>query len=1023
MIKKSNNKKDEIVPVKKKTTTKDEEKKEELSNNEKKFKINISKTSLIILCAIILVFGGCTYYFFGKLLSLFATLGFIFVLFIGYLLDKPKKKGKRKKIIKIILILILASTIVVLLAGCGFLYYVVSNAPDFKQELLKEKEASILYDSEGKQFAKLGSEVRENIEYDQISEAFIDALIATEDSRYFQHSGFDLMRFAKAAFGQALGQDSAGGGSTLTMQLSKNTFTDTNDKGFAGIVRKFTDIYISIFQIERNYTKEQIIEFYVNNHNLSGIIFGVQEASRHFFNKDAKDLTLPEAAIIAGMYQAPSAYNPFNHPQAATKRRKNVLYYMEKHGYITKEERSYAESIPIDSLLTDSTKSTNIYQGYIDLVCKEVQEKYGVDPYTVPMLVYTNMLRSNQDGINNIMNNVWTGKFHWKDDYMQGGIAVIDSTSGKILAVGAGRNRTGAKSYSYATDINRQIGSSAKPLFDYGPGMEYNNWSTYTLFKDEPYTYSNGKKINNFDGRYYHGKNGDGLLTLREALSNSYNVPALKAFQSVDNKKIIELVTSVGITPEINNGYIHEAHAIGAFTGSNPLSMAGAYQMFGNGGYYYEPYSVSKIVFRDSSNGDPIEKTSAKTRVISDSTAYMITDVLRDAVGWQMREGVSDIFAVKTGTTNVDSDTKRAKGLPANIIRDYWIMGYTHNVVIGIWLGYDEISSEYYLDFGRDGEYRNRLLNEAAKVSFKHDGVNFTRPGTVVQSSVEFGTDPPKLPSSDTPSDQIRTEYFKRGTEPSEVSTRYLGADAPTGLTFKSTPTTVTLSWNKVKDPEYIDNATFGYQIYFNPEGTADWYLLGFTTSLTFKFNGTANGKTFDSLYGTYHVHAAYEGTIDSRGKPAEYVYKKDNYVLSVDERDVSFNVGENIPAKYYDGSLISIMNNGYNISFTKEVITIKNKNNEIVKSVNSIKEDTFTVNYKISFTLNGEKITEECSNIIRIKAAPQSNPEDENNNNNNNDNNNSNDNNDNNDNNDSSNNSNTNNNENDSNTQNDDGN
>ena len=176
-------------------------------------------------------------------------------------------------------------------------------------------------------------------------------------------------------------------------------------------------------------------------------------------------------------------------------------------------------------------------------------------------------------------------------------IAVVNSSSGKIEAIGAGRNRNGAKSFSYATfdaKSQRQIGSTAKPLFDYGPGIEYNNWSTYQIFVDEPYTYSNGKSISNFDGRY------EGAITLRRALSNSRNIPALKAFQSIDNKKIVNLVTTVGITPEITNGAIHEAHAIGAFTGSNPLSMAGAYQIFSNGGYYYETYAVNKIILRDS---------------------------------------------------------------------------------------------------------------------------------------------------------------------------------------------------------------------------------------------------------------------------------------------------------------------------------------------------------------------------------------------------------------------------------------
>ena len=457
---------------------------------EKKKKDDSKKTKKVlrfnpVKAVIILLFMGISaalcYHFWGIIAAAIVVIGLFFVFIIGYILDKPKTKSKKRKVFKIILAIILALTILVLLAGCAFIFYVVKNAPDFKEELLKEKESTIFYDSEGNEYAKVGNELRENIEYDQLSEVFIDALIAAEDSRFFQHNGFDLMRFVKAAFGQALGQDS-GGGSTLTMQLSKNTFTSSEAHGFEGIVRKFTDIYISIFQIE------QIIEFYANNHPLGGIIFGVQEASKYFFNKDAKDLNLSEAAIIAGMYQAPSSYNPFLHPQAATKRRNTVLYQMERHGYITNEERKLAASIPIESLLTNETVASNEYQAYIDLVCQEIKDKLGVDPYSTPMLIYTNMVRKKQNGINAIMNmpsKKWNGYFVWRDDDMQAGIAVINTTNGKIEAIGAGRNRSGAKSYSYATftpDTLRQIGSTAKPLFDYGPGMEYNNWSTYTLF-------------------------------------------------------------------------------------------------------------------------------------------------------------------------------------------------------------------------------------------------------------------------------------------------------------------------------------------------------------------------------------------------------------------------------------------------------------------------------------------------------------------------------------------------------------
>ena len=336
---------------------KEKKKKKRIPNKEKEVKIRIKKNPLhiaIFILAILIIFV-LLYFLIGMVESAIITIGLLFVILIGSILDRPKK-GKGTKILKIVIIIALILFIIGMIGGCVFLYYVVKHAPDFKQELLKERESTIIYDSQGNEYAKLGLELRENIEYDDLSESFIDALIATEDSRFFQHNGFDLMRFVKAAAGQAVGQGDSGGGSTLTMQLSKNTFTSKNASGIEGIIRKFTDIYIAIFQIEKNYTKEQIIEFYANNHPFTGSVFGVQEAAKHFFNKDAKDLNISEAALLAGMYQAPSSYNPFDHPQAAYKRRNTVLYLMERHGYITNEERKIAQSIPVESLLTDSSK-------------------------------------------------------------------------------------------------------------------------------------------------------------------------------------------------------------------------------------------------------------------------------------------------------------------------------------------------------------------------------------------------------------------------------------------------------------------------------------------------------------------------------------------------------------------------------------------------------------------------------------------------------------------------------------------
>ena len=235
------------------------------------------------------------------------------------------------------------------------------------------------------------------------------------------------------------------------------------------------------------------------------------------------------------MFKAPNLYKPTNteNMEAVTKRRNTVLYLMERHGYITKEEREIAESIPVESLVnynSEADAGLSEYQGYIDTVVAEIEDKYGINAYTVPLLVYTNLDREKQDGLNRVMNGE---SYTWVNDVIQSGVTVLDSQTGKILAIGAGRNKTGVNQLNLATsdEIKRQPGSTAKPLFDYGPLIEYNNASTYgyndngeyRLFVDGPYSYTNGPAINNWDGTFM------GEMSIRRALALSRNIPALKA--------------------------------------------------------------------------------------------------------------------------------------------------------------------------------------------------------------------------------------------------------------------------------------------------------------------------------------------------------------------------------------------------------------------------------------------------------------------------------------------------------------
>ena len=352
----------------------------------KKMKLTKVGWACVALIALLLILCYMT---FGFLITLITAAGIGIIIGLAKLIEKVNKNKKHKKALSIVLIILLTIGVLCLLALVAFLIYIVFSAPKFDTSKLNTKEMTILYDKNEKEITRLGSEKREKITYDDLPQVFIDTLVATEDSRYFQHNGFDAPRFLKASLGQMAGDSDAGGASTISMQVIKNSFTSTEATGIKGIIRKFTDIYLAVFKLEKNYTKEQIIEFYVNNHFLGGNIYGVKEAALAYFGKDVSDLNLSEAAIIAGMFQSPNYYRPNANPKNATARRNTVLNLMVKHGYITKEEKEKAAAIPVESLTveTEATEDTHTYQGYIDTVVEELEDEYGVNAYVTPLKV------------------------------------------------------------------------------------------------------------------------------------------------------------------------------------------------------------------------------------------------------------------------------------------------------------------------------------------------------------------------------------------------------------------------------------------------------------------------------------------------------------------------------------------------------------------------------------------------------------------------------------------------------------
>ena len=895
--------------------------------------------------------------------------------------NKKKKKVRVKNILNNLVTVFLILMLIGVIVGIGFIGYIVIAAPDFNPSNLYRKESSIVYSSDNEVIAKLGSEIRQTITFDDMPQVLVDAIIATEDSRYYQHNGIDLPRFMKAAVGQLLGNSSAGGGSTITMQVSKLAYTNPVSSGIEGIIRKFTDIYLAVFKLEQKYTKEQILEYYVNIPGLGSNSFGVAEASETYFGKDISELNLSEAALLAGLFQAPTAYNPYVHPDAATERRAIVLRLMRRHGYITEEQEEMANAISVESLLT--TKSyTNPYQDFIDVVVDEVYDKTGENPYNTPMKIYTTLDKDKQDHMNKVINGeIYT----WVNDKVQVGVAVTDVETGGILAISGGRN-TVAQGFNRATDLNNQPGSSAKPLFDYGPGIEYYNWSTYTPFIDEEHSYSNGIGVKNWDNTFY------GFLTLREALGLSRNIPALKAFQNISNNKIYNYVTSLGITPEMEGGMVHEAHSLGAFNGTSPLEMAAAYAAFSNGGYYIEPYSVTKIVYLDTNITKEYKPT--KTKVMSDATAYIITNSLI----WAVESGVSSgnriygrQIAAKTGTTTYSTEAIENYNLPYSAVKDYWVAGYTPKISMALWYGYDNITEGY--NTLADNNRKDKVYSTIMKGIVDDSPKNFEIPDSVVAVEIEKGTIPAMLPSENTPSDMISTEYFKKGTEPTMISPRYQTLNNANSLNVTVSNKKATLTWKPVDIPDYYTEefmdkyitdtmgdskknyieyrqeeleklGTFGYDIYIVDKDGNEVYVMTTTETNTTidisKYSGNIKFK----------VKTAWEKDKTTISSGSEYTLSTDEPISLVTvslKGSPIVNIEEN--STYIDESVI-VLDNFVDVTKNSEIsYTITNSKNETLTEVDTSTPGIYRIKYKIIY----KNSTYEQTRVVNVTQKKES--------------------------------------------------
>ena len=593
------------------------------------------------------------------------------------------------RIVKYVSICLLTVFIAAIMLGGGLFLYYVSKAPALSESKLVATTSSKIYDSKNELIADLGSERRVNAQANEIPTELVNAIVSIEDHRFFSHRGVDTIRILGASLRNLRGGGGLQGGSTLTQQLIKLTYfsTSTSDQTLS---RKAQEAWLAV-QLEQKATKQEILTYYINKVYMSNGNYGMQTAAQNYYGKDLKDLSLPQLALLAGMPQAPNQYDPYSHPEAAQERRDLVLSEMKSQGYISAEQYEIAINTPITDGL-QSLKSANSYSPYMDNYLKEiidqVEQETGYNLLTTGMEVYTNVDPAVQQRLWDIYN---TDEYvNYPDDELQVASTIVDVTNGKVIAQLGARHQSSNVSFgmNQAVETNRDWGSTMKPITDYAPALEYDIYdSTASVVHDVPYNYpGTNTPVYNWDRGYF------GNITLQYALQQSRNVPAVETLNKVGLDRAKTFLNGLGI----DYPSMVYANAISSNTvesnkqyGASSEKMAAAYAAFANGGIYHQPMYINKIIFSDGSSK---EFSDPGTRAMKETTAYMMTEMMKTVLTYGTGRGAYLSWlpqAGKTGTSNyTDDEIEKYIKNSGYVAPDEMFVGYTRKYSMAVWTGY-----------------------------------------------------------------------------------------------------------------------------------------------------------------------------------------------------------------------------------------------------------------------------------------------------------------------------------------------
>jgi penicillin-binding protein 1A len=649
--------------------------------------------------------------------------------------EKKKNRNIKRTVIKIIGFLIIAFIVLALVGILLFAYY-AWKAPAFTESKLQDPIPAKIYDKDGNLIKTIDNgQRRAHVDLDEVPKNMKNAVLATEDNRFYDHGALDYKRLFGAVAKNLTGGFGSQGASTLTQQVVKRSFL-TDQKSIA---RKAQEAYLS-YRLEQEYSKDEIFQIYLNKIYYSDGVYGVKAAAKYYFNKDLKDLNLAESAYLAGLPQVPNTYNIYDHPKQAESRKDTVLYLMHYHHRITKKQKEEAENTSLqDNLVKRTDKQRQVtdknehpeYDSYINFVKSELmnnpefKNKNLGSVLNSGIKIYTNMDKDAQSTLQDRINN---GSYYKNSD-QQVGASILDSKSGALAAISGGRNYKDIVDRNQATDAH-PTGSSLKPFLAYGPAIENMNWATNHAIKDESSYQVDGVTFRNYDTK------GHGTVKIYDALRQSFNIPALKAWQQTiqdagkDAPKNFAKKVGLDYSSDIGPSEVLG----GSASEFSPTQLASAFASIANGGTYNNAHSIKKVVKQD---GDTIEYDHTSHKAMKDSTSYMLAEILKgtfEAYGSAYGHGVEGInLAAKTGTGTYGQETYQQYNLPDDAAKDVWINGFTPKYTMSVWMGFNKVKQGGTNSFvgHTEQEYPQYLLKDVMSQINPKDGADYKKPDSV----------------------------------------------------------------------------------------------------------------------------------------------------------------------------------------------------------------------------------------------------------------------------------------------------